>query len=179
MGGISRLCGDPPFTAENVTMALRTAKAMPCHRTSQTTFDDVRADAMVGLWRAWRTFDGSRAGFSTWLGRCVKGEVLDGYRRRDKSVRAAGRNVSSPTFSRLAHTKNLAANAEQDHGEAAESVTRLLAPLAKRERAIAYLHLACGMNMPEVGRMLGISQSRVCQLVPTIKAKLRALYGAH
>jgi RNA polymerase sigma factor for flagellar operon FliA len=53
------------------------------------------------------------------------------------------------------------------------------AKLPKREREIAVLLYVKGMTLAEIGEILGVSESRVCQIHTQMKKTLRAALGDH
>jgi RNA polymerase sigma factor (sigma-70 family) len=63
-------------------------------RTTCESYDDVYADALVGLWNAARRYDASReVAFRTYAGRCIAGAIADGRRERDWLTRAQRKRV--------------------------------------------------------------------------------------
>lgn len=61
------------------------------------------------------------------------------------------------------------------HGRLADAV----AALPERERAVATLLYVEGRRLREVGDLLGVSESRVCQIANTLRSRLRSALGDH
>jgi RNA polymerase sigma factor for flagellar operon FliA len=64
-------------------------------------------------------------------------------------------------------------------GDARARVAAAVAELPQREREVALLLYVEGRRLREIGEILGVSESRVCQIAGTLRRRLRAALGAH
>ena len=64
-------------------------------------------------------------------------------------------------------------------GDAKNRFREVFAKLPRREREIAVLLYVKGMTLAEIGEILGVSESRVCQIHTQMKKTLRAELGDH
>jgi RNA polymerase sigma factor for flagellar operon FliA len=69
-------------------------------------------------------------------------------------------------------------HATLEHDQLLELLTREIARLPDRERRILELYYHEGLNMKEIGAVLGVTESRVCQLHSQAAARLRSALGA-
>ena len=74
------------------------------------------------------------------------------------------------------------ARASTDHGllaaERLRVVSRALGALPERERLVVGLYYESGVTLQEIGELLGVTQSRVSQILKKIMGMLRAQVGA-
>ncbi|MGE4428579.1 MAG: sigma-70 family RNA polymerase sigma factor, partial [Solirubrobacteraceae bacterium] len=63
--------------------------------------------------------------------------------------------------------------------EARRRLVEALAELPERERRVAMLLYVEGRRLREIGDLLGVSESRVCQINATLRRRLRDALGAH
>lgn len=64
-------------------------------------------------------------------------------------------------------------------GEARARVAAAVAELPEREREVALMLYVEGRRLREIGDLLGVSESRVCQIAGTLRRRLRAALGSH
>ena len=65
------------------------------------------------------------------------------------------------------------------HNELKEHLTRAIASLPERERMIISLYYDAELNLREVGSMMGVSESRISQLLSQAHLRLRSRLQAH
>jgi RNA polymerase sigma factor for flagellar operon FliA len=63
--------------------------------------------------------------------------------------------------------------------EAKEHFRRAFAALARREREVAVLLYVKNLTLREIGEVLGVSESRVCQIHGELKRTLRTALMSH
>jgi len=63
--------------------------------------------------------------------------------------------------------------------EAHERLMEAVSGLPARERSVALLLYFEGLRLREIGELLGVSESRVCQINGSIRRRLRAVLGEH
>jgi RNA polymerase sigma factor for flagellar operon FliA len=63
--------------------------------------------------------------------------------------------------------------------EARARVAAAVAELPQREREVALMLYVEGRRLREIGELLGVSESRVCQIAGTLRRRLRAALGSH
>ncbi len=176
---------------ESLRLAL--AVARPWVRRFPGLADEVRSAALWGLVAAARGFrDGRGAKWETYLALVVRGRVLDelrsaglkGFRRR---LRPAGRAVprlvglSTPVRAPSGEPQTLGDTLPADdlpvgwEAESADEVLGLTRRLSRDQRDALRLYLlgADTARLAEVGRRLGLSESRASQLIGAALASLR------
>lgn len=159
---------------------------------SGESFDDVHADAMVGLWDAARRWDRSKGSFATFAGHRIRGAIADGRRSRDPLNRAARqRGDQVPLSLDLANgdTRVLLdtladpsdAYAEVDNADERAQQLAIVrtasAELTPRQRDVVFGRLA-GRTLAAIAVDLGVTESRVKQLESQAAAHLRRLIPA-
>ena len=66
-----------------------------------------------------------------------------------------------------------------EDGAAAEALATAIEGLPEREQLIMSLYYEQDMNLKEIGAVIGVSESRICQLHGQILARLRARLSSH
>lgn len=151
--------------------------------------EDLEAAGIVGLIQAVDRFDPARGipfeGYATLR---VRGAVLDEVRRlddlsrtaraRDDGQRAAVSLELLQERGELGDPTEIAevdVRAESDGLR--DDVERALAAIPARERSILASYYSDGLTLAAIGRRLGVSEARVCQLHTRAIAQLRAVLG--
>ena len=64
----------------------------------------------------------------------------------------------------LKHTSALDPQAMAEHGEARQLLARAVEQLPEREKVVVSLYYFEGLTLADIGRVLGVTESRICQL---------------
>lgn len=174
---------------ENLALARACAHKM---RSRHESFDDVHADALIGLWQASEKYDPQRgASFGTFAWPRISGAINDGRRERDflsRSQRKAG-TVETPVSMEAVLTESgmtladvLADPTSEDDPFADDEarwgrhvwLMRLIGDLPDDDRYVVTRRLD-GLNLAEIGDEMGVTESRVCQLHDRAVGRLRQL----
>jgi RNA polymerase sigma factor for flagellar operon FliA len=153
--------------------------------------EDLEAAGVVGLIQAVDRFDPERGiPFEGYAALRVRGAVLDEVRRLDDLSRTARGRARADE-----HHVAMSLDSLEERGEmggptqAAEvderaaqaglrdDVERALAAIPVRERSILASYYRDGLSLAAIGRRLGVSEARVCQLHGRAIAQLRSVLG--
>lgn len=174
----------PPVTedwqhlvTENVALAHWVAKTYCAGIRCLDQLEDIRSAALLGLVKAARTYDpeyrttqGQAVKFSTYATFCIRQALNHHHRQRKRaqplSLDAA--EVENPALLAVEDPPN-------DHQDEAENVFRLLAMagLSDRHREALHLYYMEGMSVEEVGCRLGVSKTRVQQIIKKAIRRVR------
>lgn len=166
---------------------MRIAKSVRQRLPKHTSDADLTASALFGLLRAAQSYDENRGPFIAHAYKRIHGAIVDDLRsmmwghNRDKRTGGykcvAKGKPYGPRFERRArrmvqcdHTASVPAVFALDEEDA---FTRLLAPLNARERYIVAKHHRDGLFQRETGELLGLTESRVNQILRVAYAKIR------
>lgn len=153
-------------------------------------FDEVYADALLGLARALNTWNGWGL-FGGWAAVKIRCAILDGRRRRDHLTRwtRAGHPVAE---SRAPLSLNeIVADGDKQHpieridtlvderGDETERalVREVIRGLPARQRLVVLLRQR-GYTLAEIGGLLHVHEARVCQIQRQAHEQLRAQLAA-
>jgi RNA polymerase sigma factor FliA len=159
--------------------------------------DEIMADATVGLVEAAMTFDPDRGDFYHFMWRRVRGAVRDGLARRhdgwghrpkDRAARAAVTiSLDSPIHDQRGELLTVADALADPHDEYelvltrihADAVSNVTANLPERLRNVLRWRWHECRSGSQIGRWLGVTESRVCQLNAEALARLRDNLAPH
>lgn len=138
-------------------------------RFQQRFFDaaDALQHCLIGLAQAVATFDPGRgATLEDYCSFCCRARCLDAYR---VIVGRPGRRKRGPMLATAGSAKLDARECGYEDGGAAavdlaDECRTLLSGFPARSRAAARLYFWDGLTMAQVGRVLNLSESRICQL---------------
>ena len=138
--------------------------------------EDFESAAMLGLVYAARLFDPSRGvKFSSYVTTGIEGAITDW--QRDQGLKGFKRDMRNAPVAVFGITDEFDAwSGEEDHAEATDGIDGLVAMTAglpKVERRAVQLHFASGWTFARIGRALGLSESRVSQIVASGLDRLR------
>ena len=160
--------------------------------------EDVRSSAWMGLVDACYRWDERRGvQFQSYASRRILGQIVDDLRarhgrdcgrggdlanmtrhgrdavRQAKSLHAAAGESDSERQATVADTIGMTSDHESRLRDDSE-VSRLLNRFALHERFAYRMHHGHGYTMKEIGKMIGLSESRVSQILGTMQLSLNA-----
>ncbi len=163
-----------------------------CRHIPQVWHDDLYSAAIDGLVRAAEAFEPERGWkFNTYARWRIDGAVRDQMRLVYTGRRINGRlskdrtgdvSIDVPYFrARVIHLTGCAEDPADVVGEALDKsvAVGLLGLLSDQDWRVASWYFVDGMTMADIGALLGVTESRVCQRVTAIKAALRRLAVRH
>lgn len=148
------------------------------------TFDDCYASALAGLCQAamsWRADGG--ASFTTYSQHRMRGKILDDLRERDYLSRNHRKSqpdhsvgsLSTPIHTGSGREKCVSDTLAAKPAENLDGFASIVAKLSTREERVMFvLYYQEGMSMREVGEAVGVTQSRVSQVMGEATRRLRS-----
>ncbi|HEY9131794.1 MAG TPA: RNA polymerase sigma factor [Dyella sp.] len=125
---------------------------------------DLEQEISVQMWRAFGSYDESKAKFSTWLYRIALNVAISQRRRRRDDARVEPLEAH--------HLADLAQDADGEPDERLTALYRFIAALDALNRALILLYLE-DRSYAEIAEILGISETNVATKINRIKQKLR------
>ena len=185
---IDRCSPDDPVAGMKLVrqIAASVARRLPTH---------IERDELVSLgalgWVEARTrFDAARGvPFAGFAAQRIRGAILDGLRASDTLSRGERKRAKAdhePTAPRIfsddalvaaAVTPEAGADGEMMQEELLEELRAALATLPERDRYIVQRHFIDEVSLKNIGAELGVTESRICQLVSRAVARLRDCFG--
>jgi RNA polymerase sigma factor for flagellar operon FliA len=166
-----------------VLIARKTLRGLP----GNIELDDLVQVGMIALDGAIRDYiPEPGAKFETYASLRIRGAILDELRRNDPLTRAQRKTGDDVFLNSLEDSLEVFELAEPGLGplgeledkRRAQALAREIRNLRPRERYVMELHYDHDMKLKEIGVILGVSESRVCQMIRDITVKLRkALNG--
>jgi RNA polymerase sigma factor FliA len=168
-------------------MALVFDKARTLHGrlrfpTSDVTTEELAGNGMLGLLRAADRYEPGRGlQFATYASHVITGAMLDElrrstrYHRSTKTPQPLPQSLDAPVFDGEATTVGdllPGGDSPEDHVDALD-IEVALGCLLPRERAVVHMYFWEGRSQDEIGKVLGVTGSRVCQLLARSRRKLR------
>lgn len=165
--------------AQNSHLAKRAASLAPAHLR-----EDAEAAAMVGLWQAAQSFDESKGGLKEHLLARARGAVADFLRGWDHLSRDHRKEVKAGSCDDVCLVSSngghdgvsvmaaLAVEPEAERSAIMASDLEAVDLLPIRMRAIVAACLS-GETLADIGALLGVTESRVCQIVHEAEAWIR------
>ena len=172
-----------------VEMVRRIAYAMARHLPSHVDIDELVGLGNLGLVEARVRFDESRGvPFPAFAAQRIRGAMLDGLRQvdpltRDERARVRREEEVSPvtlvefTAAHDYPTGDVAADELIADHETMSLVRGAMETLSARERYVAMRYFFDEQPLKSVGEELGVTESRVCQIVGEAVAHLRKALG--
>lgn len=193
--------GEAELVEEYRPLAERLARRYSRKTGGKRSEDEATADALVGVLRAVRTFDAARnASMTTYVNRVIRHQMIDGAREdSDRSRHQHDAGVRAPVSLDLDRFRGPGdsgcirgdhrANRLSDdlagddpppgHALAVlEDLDKALRPLREAQRSAVEFHWLDGRSMRRIGESLGLSESRVSQLISEAGEIVAGAYGA-
>lgn len=135
--------------------------------------EELEAAALVGVWHAWQTFDPRRARWNTHARNQARFACLD-YLRENGPVRRSGHaRPETNYFTGRWGPTDPVAQPPEPRGEDLVLPRRYLRGLSKVERKILLQRFEQGKSQNEIARAIGVSESRVSQILKATLVHLR------
>ena len=175
---------------EHLPLVKRLARMVAARVPSRVSIDDLVSAGMLGLVLAADRFDGVRGvPFETFARWRINGALLDFLRGEDPLTREARRRVresqrsgadgGEPQFVDVDALADRLTNDQPAGLEAADAITRIrlrsvVSRLPEGDRKLLALYYGEEQTLREVGAILGVTESRICQRLSGILSRIRA-----
>jgi RNA polymerase sigma factor (sigma-70 family) len=170
--------------AEYANIALWVANKYARRRVLAAEWDDVHADALIGILDAIRHFDPARRlTQKAYVFVRAKGAAIDGIRQRNYVPRSGDHDRREPVSLDMLFEdvlergkwEPIAAERGYDEVDAAETVPALLVQLSPRLRFVIEAYYFAGRSFADIAQELGVTESRVCQIRTLALRQMRAM----
>ncbi|HEY2744388.1 MAG TPA: sigma-70 family RNA polymerase sigma factor [Polyangia bacterium] len=185
---VERCSPDDPIAGMKLVRQI--AASIACRLPSHVDRDELVSLGALGWVEARDRFDAARGvPFAGFAAARIRGAILDGLRAVDTLSRAdrqRARRADEPTAPRIfvddalvaaAVAPEAAADASLMSDELIAELRGALATLPERERHIVERHFIDEVPLRTIGAELGVTESRICQLVSRAVARLRDRFG--
>jgi RNA polymerase sigma factor FliA len=176
---------------QNIGLVKRLARMVAARVPARVSLDDLIGAGMLGLVLASDRYDGVRGvPFETFARWRIHGALLDFLRGEDPLTREARRRIresqrsgaegGEPQFLDVdALADRLSAEGTPTGNEAADALARIrlrnvVANLPEGDRKLLELYYGEEQTLREVGNILGVTESRICQRLSGILSRVRA-----
>ena len=137
--------------------------------------------ALLGLWQACNKFEAGRGWkFVTFARGRIRGEVYDEVRRSDFLPKSHRAESTAPEAVPLQDFMTSHLDKVYDKGFAQADLKRdvelLLSRVSKRQRQVLTMYYFENLSLKEIGKRIGVSESRVCQLLRFAKDEFAARF---
>ncbi len=176
----------PDEQASDLALVKQIAGALVKRLPAHVELSELVALGNLGLCEARRRYDGRRGvPFAAFAAMRIRGAMLDGLRQEDLVSRSergrirAGECSASISQVELDDNDTFSQNEAVDErlarmSEIAE-LRRMLPQLPERERTVLQRHFFEELPLKVIGEELGVTESRVCQIVSAAVSRLRNL----
>lgn len=180
----------PDTLSEDLSLVRQIAISLSRRLPRHIELAELIALGNLGLVEARRRYDLRRGvPFGAFAAMRIRGAILDGLRREDLASREERARIrrdenAAPAPTEVALDDDLLMRETEPVDERlcrARSAARLrgaLATLPERERTVIERHFFAEEPLRSIGESLGVSESRVCQIVGAVVSRLRASIGA-
>lgn len=178
---------EPTIGAAELQLVRQLAGTLVRRLPSHITLDELVAQGNLGLVEARRRYDPSRGvPFAGFAAPRIRGAMIDALRHEDPVTRAERarlqRDVDATASVQLVDVERAAdqtaddqadAEAQLCHSALLTEVRAALGMLRDRERFVLERHFFGEQSLRSIGEELGVTESRVCQLVGAALGRLR------
>jgi RNA polymerase sigma factor for flagellar operon FliA len=150
-------------------------------------WDDVHADAMIGVLDAIRKFDPARSlTQKAYVFLRARGAAIDGIRQRSYTPRSAQGKRREPLSLNMLLESVVNDEAPWEPGtidggyaevDAAMTVPYLLAVLSRRSRFVIEAYYLAGRSLADIGAELGVTEARISQIHTQALRRMRAMFA--
>ena len=171
----STLCGVDAMQTENKAQELFDSNQSLAYYILHKNYprytqdEDLRQDALLGLWQACLTFEEGKAQFSTYAGTCILNSLRTAMRQRTQVVETVSLdqtlgNEDYSLLSEIVEDPKAAINTE------AMCFKEFWKTLTEKEKYCMRMCLD-GCTQVEVAKTLGVTRARVSQVIGVIRKK--------
>lgn len=145
---------------------------------NKVEYADLVAYGAIGLLQAERDFDPARSvKFTSYAWKRIRGAIFDGLRTMDHAPRHF-RKEHGATFLVPFNSNHLDSAAYTTDPLKAiiisECIAKLILGLTTQQKYIVRRYFYDNKTMKEIGKELGVSESRICQLMAEIKTHMKS-----
>ena len=138
----------------------------------KSEYEDLMQEALIGLLRAVRTYDGVSSKFSTYVSTCVRNSVVSGLRKYGKyENEVISEDIEALVGVADSNTPELLSLDRESTGQLYDKVFSVL---SKFEAAVFELYLA-EIPYADIAKRLNKNEKSVDNAIQRIKAKLKKL----
>jgi RNA polymerase sigma factor FliA len=183
---IPELPAQPSDAESDMVLVRQIAGALVRRLPAHVELNELIALGALGVVEARRRYDGQRGvPFAAFAAMRIRGAMLDGLRSEDLVSRSersrirAGECSASMTEVELQDEMTESQHEAVDErlarlGEIAE-LRRMLPKLSEREQLVLQRHFFEELPLKVIGEQLGVTESRVCQIVSAAVSRLRSM----
>jgi RNA polymerase sigma factor for flagellar operon FliA len=152
-------------------LACEKKKSMP----RKVDFEDLKSAAYFGLVDAAQKYNPSKSSFGTYARFRIAGEIQDFIRESYRDNLRYGVSLDQPDENGNCMAENIADESQETDVEFFEDVAKKLNDL---DKSILKMYYVDEMSMKEIGCEVGVSESRVSQLLKRTRDRIRNAVAA-
>lgn len=138
--------------------------------------EDIIQAGMLGLCMAAKNFDESKAQFSTYASSCISAQIVQEIRNRKKHNGVFSLDYEYDTGEDIVTLSDVIEGENDLDVMEFTNISAFIDTLNERECAIFEM-CKQGMTTTQIGKVIGLSQQRVSQILRTIRLKWRKYNG--
>lgn len=152
-------------------LASEKKKSMP----RKVDFEDLKSAAYFGLVDAAQKYNPSKSSFGTYARFRIAGEIQDFIRESYRDSLRFGVSLDQPDENGNCMAENIAAESNDADAEFFEDVAKKLNDL---DKSILKMYYIDEMSMKEIGCEVGVSESRISQVLKRTRDRIRNTVAA-